>query len=174
VKSTRCLLVLTALLLGLAGRDAWQVLRIHGWNAAIRRGVARAAPAAPAQVRFAAAYASSDADPSAALNAFRALEADPDVSLRRAAKFNGATLYLQQALRGAAAGGAGALAWVELAKQSYRELLREDSGDWDARYNLEQALRIAPDADSAEEVLPPPPDHRHTPSIAPGLSLGLP
>ena len=38
---------------------------------------------------------------------------------------------------------------IELAKQSYRDLLREDPGDWDARYNLERALWLAPEV--AEE-----------------------
>ena len=44
---------------------------------------------------------------------------------------------------------------IELAKQSYRDLLREDPNDWDARYNLERALWLAPEveqviADDAE------------------------
>ena len=39
-----------------------------------------------------------------------------------------------------------AQALVELAKQRYRDLLRADPGDWDARYNLERALWLAPEA----------------------------
>ena len=36
-------------------------------------------------------------------------------------------------------------AMLELAKQRYRDLLRLRPGDWDARYNLERALRLAPE-----------------------------
>ena len=38
---------------------------------------------------------------------------------------------------------------LELAKQRYRDLLRERPGDWDARYNLERALRLAPENEDA-------------------------
>ena len=34
---------------------------------------------------------------------------------------------------------------LELAKATYREALRLDPGRWDARYNLERALRAAPE-----------------------------
>jgi mxaK protein len=47
---------------------------------------------------------------------------------------------------------------VELAKQSYRDLLREWPGDWDARYNLERALYLAPEGseDLADDEPPTP------------------
>ena len=35
-----------------------------------------------------------------------------------------------------------ALALIELAKESYREVLRHDPAHWDARYNLERAQRL--------------------------------
>jgi hypothetical protein len=46
---------------------------------------------------------------------------------------------------------------VELAKQRYRDLLRAEPQDWDARYNLERALRSAPEEQeaSAEETNQP-------------------
>jgi mxaK protein len=164
-------------LLALAGGEAWRVLRIRAWNAAIVSGAA--APAAarvPSQVRFAAAYALGAAGQvEAALNAYRELGHAGEDQVRRDAKYNSGTLYLQQAIAAAAGADPGAaLTWVELAKQSYRELLREDPGDWDARYDLERALRIAPDAEPAAAEPPPPPDRRHTPSSAAGVSLGLP
>jgi mxaK protein len=43
-----------------------------------------------------------------------------------------------------------ALTLVELSKQRYREVLRLSPNDWDARHNLEKALRLAPEND------PPP------------------
>jgi len=50
---------------------------------------------------------------------------------------------LRQALAGGTRADAGPL--VELAKQRYRDLLRAEPQDWDARYNLERALRVAPE-----------------------------
>jgi mxaK protein len=38
---------------------------------------------------------------------------------------------------------------IELAKQSYRTVLRRDPGRWDARYNLERALWLAPELDES-------------------------
>jgi mxaK protein len=42
---------------------------------------------------------------------------------------------------------------LETAKARYRELLRLEPGNWDARYNLERALRLAPEAqDTADDI----------------------
>ena len=168
--------VAATLLLSVAVWQAWQLLRIHRWNAAIGAGYAVVDARAPPAVRFAAAYArASRGDVEGALNAYRELDGAADVRVRRDAKYNSATLYLQKALAlQAGANEAEALTFVELAKQSYREVLRDDSGDWDARYNLERALRLAPDPAREAEELPPPPDSRHAPSTAAGASLGLP
>ena len=62
--------------------------------------------------------------------------------VRQAALYNLANLYLRQS---AAAEAGQSLAAMELAKQRYRDLLRADPLDWDARYNLERALRLAPE-----------------------------
>ncbi len=55
-------------------------------------------------------------------------------------------MYLRQGELAIAGGDAArGLPMVELAKQRYRDLLRDTPGDWDARYNLERALRLAPE-----------------------------
>jgi mxaK protein len=177
LRLARMTLAAAVVLLGLAGGEAWRLVRIRHWNAEIANGGAAASAAAvPSKVRFAAAYAEdAKGNVQGALNAYRELDQVEDLQVRRDAKYNSATLYLKEALAaGAAADPSAALTLVELAKQSYRELLRENPDDWDARYNLERALRIAPDADPAGAELPPPPDHRHTPATTPGLTLGLP
>jgi mxaK protein len=164
------------LLLGLAVREAMNLHRIQHWNGLIASGRASDDPGSPAEVRFAAAYAlGKQGSVQAALNAYRGLAAVPQVRLRRDALFNSATLYLVESLSQRERLDSGAeLTLVELAKQSYRELLREDSGDWDARYNLERALRVAPDGEQGGEELAPPPNSHRMPTIAPGVALGLP
>ena len=67
-------------------------------------------------------------------------------ALGRQALFNLGNMYLRQGL---AQGTAEALPLVELAKQRYRDLLRATPDDWDARYNLERALRLAPEEQDA-------------------------
>lgn len=66
--------------------------------------------------------------------------------VRQAALYNLANLYLRQS---AAAEAGQSLAAIELAKQRYRDLLRLDPVDWDARHNLERALRMAPEDEAA-------------------------
>jgi len=133
-------------------------------------------PPAPASVRFAAAFAlAKKGDVQAALNLYRELESGNDAQIRADAKFNSANLYFEQSLAlRVSADPSRALTLVELAKQSYRELLRDHSDDWDARYNLERALRVAPDPEQDTQGLPPPPGARRTPTTVRAESLGLP
>ncbi len=65
-----------------------------------------------------------------------------------AAQFNLANAYLRQGMRDDIAANQRA-PMLELAKQRYRDLLRVFPGDWDARYNLELALRLAPENEAA-------------------------
>src|SRR5690606_41486529 len=55
---------------------------------------------------------------------------------------------MREAMKYGAADSARWLPMIELAKQSYRTLLRERPSEWDARYNLELALRLAPELES--------------------------
>ncbi|MCW5221674.1 MxaK protein [Verminephrobacter aporrectodeae subsp. tuberculatae] len=72
--------------------------------------------------------------------------------LAQQALFNLGNLYLRQGL----AQGADALPLIELGKQRLRELLRAAPQDWDARYNLERALRLAPEEDADFPAEQPP------------------
>lgn len=73
----------------------------------------------------------------------------------RDALFNLGNLYLRQGMAVLDTEPAKALPLIELAKQRYRGLLRLDPQDWDARYNLERALRLAPE----DELSPPQTDN---------------
>lgn len=65
-------------------------------------------------------------------------------SIGQAAQFNLANAYLRQGL-GSDLTASPSRLMLELAKQRYRNLLHLAPGDWDARYNLELALRLAPE-----------------------------
>ncbi len=66
----------------------------------------------------------------------------------RAAQFNLANAYLRQGMRDDLEASQ-RHSMLELAKQRYRDLLRLYPGDWDVRYNLELALRLAPENEKA-------------------------
>lgn len=76
---------------------------------------------------------------------FEALVEDgPSDAIGRAALLDLANMYLRQGA-GSGADALRSLPLVERAKARYRALLRIAPGDWDARYNLERALRVAPE-----------------------------
>ncbi len=167
---------LLALLAAAAARDGWQLLQAERLNAQIVAGTLPPEDAqAPAELRFAHAHAQAASGAAeAALNRYGALHADTPVG--QAARYNGANLLMRQgiAMRAGAQPGQ-ALALIELAKESYREVLRHDAEDWAARYNLERAQRLVPDP---EEVDDEPPEARRSAERAAttmrGYSPGLP
>jgi mxaK protein len=178
--------LLAALLLVALAALAWDAValwRALGWNQVIvqQRTLAeagetarRAPEALPPEVRFAIASEQAAAgDGSAALDGWRALQAA--TPLGRAARFNAANALLREAERLRAGQQPGqAIALVELAKESYRELLRQDPGHWAARYNLERAQRLQPDADEAETAPAAPRDAERAATTARGVTQGLP
>lgn len=145
------------LVLLLAGATAYDGLR--WWSAAridhrIRSGVllpdtARVSP----QVAFAQAYAlAARGDTLRALTRYREA-AQAGGPLAVSALYNIGNLHLRQGLAAQAAGQkAQSLALFELAKQSYRDALAIEPGDWNAKYNLERTLRLAPDAAPAPPI----------------------
>jgi mxaK protein len=157
---TRTVLVLLALLAGAAAVDFWRLVRAQRINALIEAGTGEGADdaGAPPQLRFAQAYAQAASGATeTALNRYGALHGDPAVG--RAARYNGGNLLMRQAIAMRASAGTQpgqALALVELAKEAYREVLRQDAHDWDARYNLERAQRLVPDPETSDEDPPEP------------------
>jgi mxaK protein len=70
----------------------------------------------------------------------------------RAALFDLGNMYARQAASSENAGLVKSLPLLEQAKQRYRTLLRGAPGDWDARYNLERVIWLAPEeTGSADE-----------------------
>lgn len=129
----------------------------------------------PPQWRFAQAslLAKSGRD-EAALARWRSLYDDPQ--LGAAARYNSANLLMRQAiaLRESTQPGQ-AIALIELAKETYRSVLRQRPDDWDARYNLERAQRLQPDPEPADSApSEPPQDAERAATTMRGVSQGLP
>lgn len=71
-----------------------------------------------------------------------------DSRLRTQSRYNLGNLYLDQAMAEVDAGRPNqALPLLTLAKQAYRQALALDSQFWDAKYNLELAMRLLPEFD---------------------------
>lgn len=69
------------------------------------------------------------------------------------AQFNLANAYLRLGMDAEAPGNL-SRTMLALAKQRYRDLLKEQPDHWDARYNLEIALRLAPEGNGAVDSEP--------------------
>ena len=176
VTRTRIVIIAAVMCLVAMAFETWRVLEICSWNQLIESGQAIIAEERPPlQVRFAQAYLlAKRGEVLRALTLYRQLASDSRGPSRSAALLNEGNLLLREGLRVRAvedAERAGPL--LELAKESYRDLLRADPEDWDAKYNLELTLRFAPEPDEdASETLPPPigaPRQTRTRGESPGL-----
>lgn len=126
------------------------------------------------EARLARAVALSKVDYDGALAAYKAIIQGNSGDLRQTALYDLGNLHLRQALKSDREDEAQSLPLTELAKQSYRDALRKDPMDWDARYNLERALRVAPeeDEDSGEDTGPPDPkEHQRSTLADPRMDL---
>ncbi len=83
-----------------------------------------------------------------AIRLYSSLRNTKDLDLRARSMHNLANIYLHDGAQHWNARGVldynYVTTQVELAKQNYREALRINPDNWDARYNLEYALRITP------------------------------
>ena len=147
----------------------------------VARAIAHAtAPAAAdrdvVEARFAQALAlGATGHYEPALRAHKALVQDAHGPLREAALYNLGNLHLREALKNGTTASDAVAPLVELAKQSYRDALRADPADWDARYNLERALQLAPEVDeTASDDSGPEPEKELTITTAPAGRSDLP
>jgi len=147
-------------------------------NARIAAGKAVAGSAVPEEA-FAAGVALARADKvGAALAQYNRIENDESVpeALRLAARFNSGNLYLRDAIEAADAGDtAAAIPNFELAKAAYRVVLRADPDHMPARYNLERALRRAPEVEQTDQLdVEQPPEAEQAITTMQVEALGLP
>lgn len=102
--------------------------------------------------------------------------ADPQqVDLRSTAWYDLGNLYLREALRLLQSGAdASALPLLELSKESYRNALLDRPDLWDAKFNLELALRVAPDPDPDDTGAPQVLTGERAVTTMRAFTLGLP
>lgn len=142
--------LLAALLSGaMLANELWQLHETRSYNTAIAASLYdQAAPLKGEHGAFAKAYAAhSAAAYQDARVIYGQLASSAAGELRKAALFNLGNTYLEQAQQIDMDSNPDlVLPLIELAKESYRELLLIDSTYWPAKFNLERALRLLPDA----------------------------
>lgn len=110
----------------------------------------------------------------AALKAYKSL-LDSGDEVRLTALYDLGNLNMREALKNGPGEALRFMPLIELAKQSYRDELRGDPGDWDARYNLERALWLAPEYDDPIVERNQTPVHsEHAMSTLQGAKIDLP
>lgn len=131
----------------LAAYDGFRLREALKTNAAIAAAGVTPGGSLP-EARFArAVLLAQRGDFEGALKEYKALSRGDRTDIATDALYNAGNLQLRAALKEGNAAAVRALPLIELAKQSYRTVLRRDPQRWDARYNLERALWLAPEPD---------------------------
>jgi mxaK protein len=174
------LLVLVALI----ALESLRLREIARWNeqiaaahsATAAQSIAALEAGAPVEARFAAGWAAAQrGEVTRAVALYRDVaQARPD--LAGVALYDAANALMREGERIVARGDwLGARPLLELAKETYREALRVDPGQWDARYNLERALRLAPEQEDAPaDPLPMGGESERSVTTMRAFTLGLP
>lgn len=160
----------------LAAYQGWRLQYAAHVNEAIASASVAGLDDAVPEARFARATALSKAgNHEDAAKAYKALIQGDRTDLKLAALFNLGNLHMREALKNGPEDAGNSLPLIELAKQNYRDLLRDNPTDWDARYNLERALWLAPELDEqvSDEANVPEWERRVAPRVQ-GFSVELP
>ncbi len=142
-------IVVSALVLLNSSYRLWNEKQVNAYL--LEPGKVEIVPDDP-RARFAhAGVLSRQEEGDAALEALTGVLGEADLSLQSLAYFNRGNINLREALKLSSSDGR-QIPLVELAKQDYRSALALDSTMWNARYNLEVALRVVPeDPDNNDE-----------------------
>lgn len=131
---------------------------------------------APPEVLFARTYwfRQKNRDDEA-IELFNRLEGVGDPGFKARVRYNLADLYLARAIDLTERSDfERAFTLTSLAKDLYRESLRLDSREWDAKYNLEVAMRLVPDLPQVETDVSEKQLQQGLWSSIPGFPRGLP
>jgi mxaK protein len=158
-----------------AGYHTVRLIRSERINTAIASAQATGLDANNPEAQFARAVALVGAGKSdAALNVYKALTRSSRTDIRRAALYNTGNLYMRDAEGSDTDQSFESLPLVELAKQAYRDVLREAPDDWDARYNLERACWLAPEMEYGADEADAPMKEQRASSTIQGEAVNLP
>lgn len=159
----------------LAVHHTVRLVRSEHINAAIASAQAADLDSDIPQAQFARALALAHLGKSdAAMDIYKSLARGSRTGLRHAALYNLGNLYMHDAEGDGTDEGFGSLPLVELAKQAYRDVLREQPEEWDARYNLERACRLAPEMEYEGEEADAPMKEQRATSTVQGEAVNLP
>jgi mxaK protein len=132
--------------------EGLQLRQAERANEAIAHASTDSATSAFPEAQLAQAIAlTKKGDYEGALQRYKALSRGTRSDLALDALYNTGNLHIHEAVK-EHAGPMRTLPLIELAKQSYRAVIRRDPTRWDARYNLERALWIAPELDETPSV----------------------
>jgi mxaK protein len=167
---------LAALVCGsLVVHHALRLDQIKRTNAAITSARVSDFNATVPEARFARALALARAGESeVAVKEYKGLIEGDRQDLSQAARYNLGNLYMHDALENGASEAFRSLPLVELAKQQYRDVLRNEPANWDARYNLSRALLLAPEFEPEIEEKEEPPKKEQSTSTLQGVRIDLP
>ncbi|MET0917568.1 MAG: hypothetical protein ABWY07_03980 [Burkholderiales bacterium] len=158
--------------------DLHQLAQLKEWNRAMEDGsVVALKGQLPAPLVFAQGYHLRDStDYQSVLGLYKRAELAGDPALRSAAAYNSGNVYFREGLAMRNADNdQQAVPLLELAKGSYRQVLKVNPGNWDARYNLERVLRQRPEPEDLDEgALDAPQQAERAVTTMRGFSLGLP
>lgn len=162
----------------------WGVYRIHRqnqWMVELTSGhdiaIDNVVTAAP-EVRLArSVFLRQKKRYSEALDTLSLIVSQGDRELQSLSRYNLGNVYLAEAMAEIEAGRINqALPLLALSKQAYRQALTFDSKFWDAKFNLELAMRLLPEFDRISNAQPD--DKQSQPSqlwtTVPGFPRGLP
>jgi mxaK protein len=133
-----------------ASIDGYALIEAQEENRAISDEASVPSSESRLNLLFASAYrlAAAGQTQEALLRYQRVIQYGPP-DLQIAARYNSAGIHLRQAEQMLHSSDPAVVAqsvpFLELAKLAYREVLRDEPQHWDARYNLERALRLAPE-----------------------------
>jgi mxaK protein len=156
----------------------WTGLRLHQTeriNAAIATAHTSPADGTVPQAQLAQALSLARAGQfTAALKIYKSL-LDANDEVRLPALYDLGNLNMRAALKNGQGEAQRFTPLIELAKQSYRDDLRSNPADWDARYNLERALWLSPEYDDPIlERNQAPVRSEHAMSTLQGAKIDLP
>jgi mxaK protein len=165
-------------LVALIAFDLRQLAQLRAWNRAIGDGtVVHLEGQLPAPLLFARAYHQPPgSDYQGVLALYKRAELGGDPALQAAARYNSGNVYFRAGLAMRdAEDEQQSVPLLELAKGSYRQALKQDPANWDARYNLERVLRQRPEPEDLDDSgLGAPQQAERAATTMRAFSLGLP